>query len=634
MEFSDIALAKLLQTVPELGSMIITFQDVTDELPEDNGTQVGIFVLRSGEDLFYIPAVSKGDSVYPLDSVFFDVQKKFFPLTKKTVALITASSQMTQGKPARIPKTVIRNPSVYELINPPRTGKYVYASASRLTEFLGSLPDRVKQATFEKIAAEKSLYDNLDKLFGLKAIFDVLKPSPGGAAAKVSEAPISVVTEANPQLGNEAISQIIRDGYAIQGIQHKPRFAVSIQDYNKDGSFQCISQTDSDKDYTLVLNDGTTREAFIPKVKNWGQSNYPKGTDFHKESLNVDSLAIFTNGDFAVGNTFIATGDNLDRKKVLTTLFDYQPPVLLRDCEPGDTIIVSLRDGSFTLPIVVNRISFNSYGVTLQVSGYGSNLISCILGYRDFPETDQFNNGELYVPYNCIVLKLNNNITGNLETGISTASTKRSMMMTKYLGTELNLGFDGIEFSVNGSPIGPEAKVMEVLVVHEGISPNSAKSFVKEARLTKLAKIYLTKAAESTDYSPTDPPQYGITVPDQQDYSLPNQNLVTNVQDSAGLGDSQVTEATIISELLQVPDMFEEISEYLPAIEEAIDKLGRILLISRIHIDKLSQDGDPDNVFSFLASMKSVYRLLGDNFLKLQELSSPALAVGQDESNK
>ena len=41
MEFSDIALAKLLQTVPELGSLILTFKDLTDEISDDTGIQVG-----------------------------------------------------------------------------------------------------------------------------------------------------------------------------------------------------------------------------------------------------------------------------------------------------------------------------------------------------------------------------------------------------------------------------------------------------------------------------------------------------------------------------------------------------------------------------------------------------------------
>jgi hypothetical protein len=100
-----------------------------------------------------------------------------------------------------------------------------------------------------------------------------------------------------------------------------------------------------------------------------------------------------------------------------------------------------------------------------------------------------------------------------------------------------------------------------------------------------------------------------------------------NVQKSMELGDAQVAEATIISELLQVPNMFELIQEYLPDIEEAIDKLGRILFVSRVHIDQLSRNGDADSIFAFLANLKSVYRLLGDNMIKLQEMSSAASAV-------
>ena len=81
-----------------------------------------------------------------------------------------------------------------------------------------------------------------------------------------------------------------------------------------------------------------------------------------------------------------------------------------------------------------------------------------------------------------------------------------------------------------------------------------------------------------------------------------------------------MTEAMIISELLQTPDMFEMISEYLPVIEEAVDKLGRILFVSRVHLEKLALGNDVDTIFAFLSSLKIVYKLLGDNLLKLQEL--------------
>lgn len=613
MEFSDIALAKLLQTVPELGSLIINFQDVTEELEEDSGTKVGVFVLRSGGDIFYIPVVSKNDNVYPIDSIFFSSKNRFFPLTKKTVALVIASSQLEQGRPNKIPDSVVTNPSVYQLINPPRTGKYVYASSSRLIDFLAVLPDYVKKATFEKLAAEKSVYDNLDKLFGLKAIFDVLNPQPQSLAAETNAVPISVVTDANPTLDPEGISNILNAGYHVVGEQPGRRVAVTMQNYNTQGLFREITNLDGDRDYALVMENGTSRDAFIPKMNKLA----PSGNR---------SLALFTNGDYALCERFIAQGEDLDRKEVLDRLFDYRPPVLLRDCANGDTILLSLADGTFLGPFKVSRVTLNAYGVDVSVSDYGTSNFTRILGYRNFGKIAEGVGATLYVPYNCVVLKLGDNISFECEDHLNCAVTKRELAAVQYLGAELNLGYDGVEFTVNGKPVGQEPKVMEILVVREGIDPVAAENFVKEAKATKFTRIYLSKQASSTDYNPAEVPQYGI-LPEHNDDVAPNGAFLSHIQKSMELGDAQVTEATIISELLQIPNMHEQIQEYLPSIEEAIDKLGRIMFMARVHIDQLSRNSDADSTFAFLASMKSVYRLLGDNYLKLQEMAASASTI-------
>jgi hypothetical protein len=248
------------------------------------------------------------------------------------------------------------------------------------------------------------------------------------------------------------------------------------------------------------------------------------------------------------------------------------------------------------------------------------------MGSRNFAKNAEGIGSTLYVPYNCIVLKLGDNISYACEDHLNCAVTKREMAALQFLGAELNLGYDGVEYAINGKPIGAEPKVMEILVVKEGIDPTAASNFVKQAQATKLVKIYMTKKAESTDYSPSEIPQYGILPESNWDVSQ-NGAFMPNVQKSMELGDAQVAEATIISELLQVPNMFELIQEYLPDIEEAIDKLGRILFVSRVHIDQLSRNGDADSIFAFLANLKSVYRLLGDNMIKLQEMSSAASAV-------
>jgi hypothetical protein len=607
MEFADIALAKFLQTIPELGPLILTFQDVTEELQDDTGIMVGVFVLRIGSELYYVPVVSKNDNVYPIDSIFFDSKKKFFPLTKKTINLVLNSAQLDPGQAQKIPTSVVGNPSVFEIINPPRTGKYVYSSSSRLIDFLSSMPDYLKKFTFEKIAAEKSVYDSLDTAFGLKAIFDVLRPAPGSLAAKTNQAPISVVTEASPALSPDGVSSILNDGYHIVGKQPTRRVAVTVEDFHTDGLYREVSDVDGDNDYVISLNNGTTREAYIPHMRSFGGSARGR------------SLALFTNGDYALSDSFIAVGDTPDRKVVLTRLFDYKPPVLLRDVYNGDTIALCTSDGEVLGPFNVRNVMLNSYGIEISVSDYSNYNIRQINGFRNFARSAECQDGSLYVPYNIAVLKLADNITMDLESSVQSAQRRREISAMQFLGSEMNLGYDGVEFSINGSPIGAEPKVMEILVVKEGIEPDAARNFVKQAKVTKLTKIYMTKQATSTDYNPAETPQYGILPESNWDVS-PNGAFLPNLQKSLALGDSQVTESTIISELLQCPDMFEQIGEYMPEIEEAIDKLGRILFMARVHIGKLSETNDADNLFSFLASLKTIYRLLGDNYVKLNEL--------------
>ncbi|HET8686062.1 MAG TPA: hypothetical protein VFM18_05280 [Methanosarcina sp.] len=615
MEFSDIALAKLLQTAPDLGPLVLNFQDVTGELGEDAGCQVGIFILRSGAETMFVPVISRGDDVYPIDSIFVDSEKKFLPLTRKIIDSVIATGQTEPGKSTKMPDTVPVNPSVYSLINPPRTGKFVYASASRLVDFLAELPAHVKQATYEKIAAERSVYDSLDKMFGLKAIFDVLRPAPKSLAAVTNQAPISIVTSPSAGMSDEAISNILNDGYHVVGSQPTRRVAVSVQSFNDTGKIREISAVDSDRDYSIAFRNGTMRDAFIPKMH------------VHQKGGRV--LALYTNGDYSVSSSLISVGDDLNRKQVLDMLFNTRPPVLLRDVTMGDTFVLMTVDGEFLGPYRAGNVVMNSYGVEISTSGIYSGSVSKICGYRNFMGKADLVEKSLYVPSNTVVLILGEDVTSEAEVSVNGTARRLELSSLQLLGSELNLGFDGIEFSANGRPVGGVPQVMEMLVVREGVDPDLAKNFVKQAQETKFVKIFMSKQA-STDYNPAEVPQYGEVPNKTGDVSM-NGAFMPAVQQSAALGDSQVVEATIISELLQVPDMFEQISEYLPDIEEAVDKLGRIMFMSRIHINRLAESIDSDSVFSLLAQLKSVYRLLGDNMMRLRSLTNSARIAGDPE---
>jgi hypothetical protein len=87
-QFGDICLAKFLQSFPELGPFILTFKDCSDEMGEDPSVRVGLFVLRPGSELLYVPIVARGDNVYPISKSFSLFRRKQFSTFFLQVRLI------------------------------------------------------------------------------------------------------------------------------------------------------------------------------------------------------------------------------------------------------------------------------------------------------------------------------------------------------------------------------------------------------------------------------------------------------------------------------------------------------------------------------------------------------------------
>ena len=88
------------------------------------------------------------------------------------------------------------------------------------------------------------------------------------------------------------------------------------------------------------------------------------------------------------------------------------------------------------------------------------------------------------------------------------------------------------------------------------------------------------------------------------------------------MNDAQVMEASVISQLLEVPDLFEYINEYLPEIDESVNKLGRLLFLLRVKIDQLAMTMDSDSVFALVSQVKNVYKQLGESAIKLKGIAA------------
>lgn len=630
MEFADIALAKFLQTSPELGPMIVNFSEVNDDMGSgDSGVKVGVFILRTGAGTGFVPVISKGDTIFPIDSIFLESEGIFKPLSNSTTNYLMNSASGTLGKATKIPDTVEQNPSLHNLVNPPRTGKFVYASASRLPEFLAVVPKHIRQSLFEKIAAEQSVYNSLDKLFGLKAIFSVLNGHGGGSGAvnnvatgpdAIRQTQISVVTtpgEVKALLNDAASKTFLDQGYVIQGGHNVFRSAISYFPYDKIGSYLHVHPfSEGGNDYRVAMSNGTTVDAFLPKYHQMNPSP-------SKDSM----VSILMDGNYVRGE-MISVGDPLIRKEVLDNLFRLKAPKLLRELERDETFLLFTTSGEALGPFNAQSVTRTGLGTDIRTF---AGKVKRIAGYTNFTKEVDCIGDTLFVPHNVIVMTLGSDVSDQLERSINSALDKAELSAAQMLGQEMNLRYDGVEFSADKMVLGKFASAMKYLVEDERLEPVVAENFLKQAEETSYLKIFLSKTASSTDFQPAQVPQYGNPPPGQEEMGL-NGGVMPAIQSSTALGDTQVVESTIISQLLQVPDLFEYIQEYLPDLEQTVDRLGRILFLTRLKIDQISAALDSDSVFSMISQIKTVYRQLGDTVTKLKSISAASVGYNKEES--
>lgn len=635
MELSEIALQKLLQLFPELSSYIVSFKEITEEAgKEESGIRIGMFLVQFGMEYYYIPIIAKDDVVYPIDSIFGVSSQSFSPITRSFVDKAVSSSGVTIGKPSKIPGTIPQNPSVYDLVTPPRTGKFVYASSSRMVEFLSTLPNFVKKAAFEKFSEDKDTYNTLHRLFGLENLLVALKPSRDTVKATLKPA-VELIT-GGAGLSHDQVQSILEKGYALRGENTTERVAVLANDFSKIGTIKTIRGIDSGYAYEIVTKEGSTRSAFLPKRSIAAPQFASLLSSHHKSRIGTEAVvAIFADGNYSISTDLVSTGEPYSSNMVIKDLFEYIEPVTVRELSGHDTVALFTPELNLIGIYSLHGVSHSINGVHFSGSNRipGSHHDTKINAYRNCQNVDASDPKNLLIPINTLAVVLGKDITGDLETSTVSALRKLELTTLTALGSAIDVGFDGIEFSINGKPLGSELKIVEALVAHEGIAPEKADQFVKQAKEQRHIKIYLSKKA---DFEPGQIPQFGDAAPQQEETfgSEARSNFGNNLKASAQTQDPQVVESMVISELLQASDMTSMVREYLPDITQAIDRLGRTLFLARLNTDKMNESQNAAEVNSFIANLRNVYRLLGDNSIKLERMCSGPEEVQEEAIQK
>lgn len=621
MDFTEIAMQKLGQTAPELTNLIVAFRDISEESSAENDVSVGVFILRSGPFTYFVPVIQKDYTVHPIDSVFFCQEGKFRPLSKSTVSQIINSGKLEPGKKTKVPKGVSRNPSVYDLVNPPRTGKFVYASEGRMIEFLASLPNHVKAHLKGRLSENTTLANKIHGLYGIADFLAALKEDRF-ENKETSEVPAKAVLSYGDALEEAQAREVLEKGYFLNtSFPHANRMAIPQEEFEYHGQLHQISTATSEgKCFRMLLPSGLTTNCYILKEA--------YGSRLNSGSRTSRNVVITESGEAHLLDRFIAVGDELTGEKspeeesdrILNSFSRQNPVGSVEDLEARDgNVIILTPEFRVVATGGVEAITILPTCTKVSVNGSGCRTVTFMKGLAT-AQKDQL--GNIHVPFLSPVIQIKSlsRISWEIERlNINLAQSMLAMQACRTLEQELRLSHDGVDFAIDGASVGPIHKAIEILVVREGIPPVRAESLVKKAQAEKSVRVLMSKKA---DFSPGQIPEFGEK-PSPQSPSI-QEAAVSQALDA---GDRQIADAMIISELLQSPDLFSVVSEYLPDISEAVDRLGRILFLSRVRMDQLAEKNGSESALSTIASVKAVYRNLGDNLVKLEQLLSNVSAT-------
>lgn len=647
-DFPNEALQSLSQASPELANYIIRFQDLSSKLPEDSNVSMGVILLQLPPGFYLVPVIARGEIVYPLDSLYDMSTDMFLPLTTDTVTQLIRSQGTRMGKPTRIPSYVNINPSVYNLIVPPRTGKYSYASG-QLEEFLATLPPHLWDRLYNTMLDNKDMAKQISRYVDLQSIAEsrVIPSSPQSKplTTTVSKPSVEVITGTTglSNLDPLVIKDIVDCGYHIRGDVIEPRQAVE-QVTGAEGYLQ-LQGAIQGMAYKAVLADGSHVNGMVLK-----RAPRREGIDMPDHKLRPHAGFFTTEGvagKEARGNLFISEygGWTDDGMTVLVNT-----PVLLSDVAQelytqgrvrdlnsvvtGDTFVILTGKGALG-PFTACTVTHTDFAVVMDLEepwdyGFyrgmadrcGRLKLTASTGFKG----DYFvDSGEIITNPVRSVVVLPNCIADSVERNINSAQRKLELRTIGMLQDPVEIRSHGHGmFSFNGSPIS-EVDLVKKLIIGEGIGKQACLTFIKSAQDKGSITVFMAKKASDMGATPVgEIPEYG-QMPPQEEPTLFDTNAVQGAIDT---GYPDIVESTIISQILLDPSMYSTISTYLPAIDRCLDRIGRTLLFLRLGADESA----PDNLPTLISALRGTYRSLGDSALKLKNALNAAISRDADTS--
>ncbi len=261
--FSEYAFRALQKRNPGLLTSVITFRVLdTDVNP---GYGLGAFILQQPKGIIYVPVVVSDNEVKPLDMFYDRASDRFFPLTPEWLKEVSREGTSALGAGVKQPTTLQSDVDIRNLVVPPMSGRFSYASYQedeeslwrpfklaaasenappqplQLLSFLAQAPSAVKVAFTQTLARHPSLMRAVGEFYGASKVAEALRVYPvktaaeqefthkGGVFVATKDTPVDEIRKWAGKESAKAYESVRTKGFYLKDnrTEHKKLFSLS-----------------------------------------------------------------------------------------------------------------------------------------------------------------------------------------------------------------------------------------------------------------------------------------------------------------------------------------------------------------------------------------------------------------------
>lgn len=653
---AQLANSQVMQSMPSLRDFVQGFQLIDSD--EDKNAAIGVLVALMGDTCIYVPAIYKDGKIYQMDIMYIPELDQFFPTTDNWISYLKSKKPdaiaVEIGKKQKAEKGGAGSIDLDLPFN--MISKLSSADTQNMLENAAECMIKVLLRKDASALVIPDMHDIMSKVAaqeGVKLVNAIVDfPTTSNAfarfytnddliniakkleerAERLTDKPtesdegkgtVKLLTSASAEardLSDVEKAKILRDGAVIQDTRGLT--PTKVYKAKQNNEWQTISTSGM---YELLCNDGSTLTAYVLTCAE------PRHHIANKNSF------VIPLDDFNARNAVRTHGTIVGQPYPfeLSQIKNADTFGKLKSIEDGDKIIVD-TDGTYAqlsmwsstkdaMSLVSSDAGARWVGVDSYVTLNGDSGSEHITSIEQVPAKGKLrvHSGVLYVPESCTIVGVKSD-----DNKLNLADKNTMMRAVSDRGQGLRVKIHNADgtFTISDD----DGKLTDnlnknacayTLVRDYFVTPADAEAMVKEASAKPVhQERYLLKIADETVFDST----FSAEPDNQWQVDTVDMDAVLPVDDrkalevAANSGIKEVFDIETLRVLAQADSSVREIQEYIPALFTAMDKIARILYLSRAG-ESIAEAYGATKAAQIEAKFKHLLIAIGDAIICLQQ---------------